>query len=215
MSQPNYEALILNLLDGLRRLLSNASFVRGEEQVKIINEAQRQLDRVQQTFYDFTRSLGKVDLTDRRYQLAQELIKEYNTKLSQLRNLIRQGKILQALNTALPELEASLNTAMSSLILIASGAPTSVIATVAPQAKMLPATIPATLQLANPVAGQVYAYLSRVGQADTETIARELGLDLDTVVSGINYLISNGYVTTELSPEKKVVARLVRREETE
>jgi len=212
VSQPNYKAVMLSLIKELRLSLQRASFSHGEPNMKEMENAIDIISKIELQFDTFLQNLGSVDFTDRRYALALELMRDFHTKTSILKNMISAGKTLLALNKGLPEFETSLNTVMDSLILVARGAPMSAVATFAPQAQAVPTTIPPTLQLSNPIAGQVYAYLSRVGQADTETIARELGLSLDTVIGAINNLVANNYVTTELSPEKKVVAKLVKRE---
>ncbi len=217
MSQttPNYKAVLIRIIRELRNSLRNASFSQGEAQVKEIEKVIDHIEKIEFYFDEYVKSLGSTDFTDRRFTATIEIINKFYSKLSELKNTITNGRLFLALNRTLPETESALSSAMTALLLVSKGAPVPTIAPLVPQAQNIPTSIPSTLQITNPVAGQVYGYLTRKRQADIDTIARELGLGTDAVLNAVNYLISNNYVRTELSPENKVIAKIIREEREE
>ncbi|MGC9086085.1 MAG: hypothetical protein ACP5IT_07860 [Thermoproteota archaeon] len=206
MSSSNYKAVITNLINDLRNILKEAH--ASENIAYPIDEALSIINRIEMTFDEYIRSSGGVDFTDRRFALALDLLKDFYVKTGNLKSQINQGKFLLALNRSLPEFEASLNTLMTALALISRGVALSTLSTLTPEAQKVPVSIPTTIQLTNPQAGQIYAYLSRVGQADTEALMRELGMSMEDVARAVNYLIANNYATSEFTPDKRVVVKL-------
>jgi len=206
VSESNYNAVIMNLLNELRAVLRYGSI--SSNPIDAMEKALNIIDRITMAKSEFLQNVGGIDVSDRRYSLTLDISKDVNMKLAQLKNVIIQGKFALALNHELPEVETSLQTLLDSVSLVARGASISTLSTLVPSAQKVSVPIPSSIQLINPQAAQIYAYLMRVGRTDVETIMRELGLSLEDANKAINYLVANSYVETELSPERKIVVKL-------
>jgi len=206
VSESNYNAVIMNLLNELRAVLQYGSI--SSNPIDAMEKSLELIDRIVMAKSEFLQNAGGIDVSDRRYSLTLDISKDVNMKIAQLKSVVVQGKFALALNHNLPELEASLQTLLDSVSLVARGASISTLGRVVPAAQNVPVPIPSSIQLINPQAAQIYSYITRVGRTDVETIMRELGLSLEDANKAINYLVANNYVETELSPEKKIVVKI-------
>jgi len=201
---------VVNLLNALLRTLveklSNARvFGVG------YNELMRIIDEVENNFDMLVAQSAPERITDERFSSAVEMLKDVAEKLRNLREFILDGKFTEARKTAL-DIQESIRHAYRILMLLKAGAPVPIVYQVAPQF-LREITPPEQVVYMSPLASQIYNILARRREAPLDQIALELRIDektRDEFNRAVAQLVASGYAQISLTPDNRVVLRLVR-----
>jgi len=201
---------VVNLLNALLRTLveklSNAR-VSGAD----YNELMRIVDEVENNFDMLVAQSAPERITDERFSSAVEMLKDVAEKLRNLRESILDGKFTEARRIAL-DIQESIRHAYRILMLLKAGAPVPIVYQVAPQF-LREITPPEQVVYMSPLASQIYNILVRRREASLDQIALELRIDektRDEFNRAVAQLVASGYVQISLTPDNRVVLRLVR-----
>jgi len=201
---------VVNLLNALLRTLvdklSNAR-ISGVD----YNELMRIIDEVENNFDMLVAQSAPDRITDERFSSAVEILKEVAEKLKSLRESILDGKFTDAKKIAL-DIQESIRHAYRILMLLKAGAPVPIVYQVAPQF-LREITPPEQVVYMSPLASQIYNILVRRREAPLDQIALELRIDertRDEFNRAVAQLVASGYAQISLTPDNRVILRLVR-----
>jgi len=201
---------ILNVISSILRQLIDmlegapTKGIDRDQALRLVDEVENQIDAL-------VAQSAPERITDERFSTAVEMLKDLSDKLRRLREAIIAGRYLSAKRIAI-DVQSSLRHIYRILILIKAGAPTPMILQVAPEfiREIRP---PEQIIFTSPMAAQIYNILARRREATIEELARELGIDertRDDFNRAVAQLISMGYATIVLTPDNRIMLKLVR-----
>jgi len=201
---------VVNLLNALLRTLVeklSSARVSGVD----YNELMRIIDEVENNFDMLVAQSAPDRITDERFSSAVEMLKEVAEKLRNLREAVLDGKFTDAKKIAL-DIQESIRHAYRILMLLKAGAPVPIVYQVAPQF-LREITPPEQVVYMSPLASQIYNILARRREAPLDQIALELRIDektRDEFNRAVAQLVASGYAQISLTPDNRVILRLVR-----
>lgn len=190
---------LLHLVDDLK--------MKRVERDQVLAEVDELENRVDELFT----ALVPDRITDERFSAVVKAVQEVTDGIKQLRESIVYSRFSRAKQDIL-EVQKRIRHAYRLLLLVKSGAPTTIILQTAPQfIREIP--VPETLVYSSPIASQIYNILSRRGEASLEELALDLKIDdktRDEFNRAVSYLITSGYARPYLTPDNKLVLKVSR-----